>query len=626
MDFSTDKIKNIAIIAHVDHGKTTLIDGILKQTQTFRANEDAMTQTTILDNNTLERERGITILAKNTSVHYKGYKINIIDTPGHSDFGGEVERVLSMADGAILLVDAQEGAMPQTKFVLKNALRLGLKVIVCINKIDKRFADIAKTTDSIHNLFLELATDDSSLDFPVLYSISREGKCYSELPTPTTNDAGDLLYPDATLQPLLDKILEIIPSPIDKSAEPFLMQVSNIDYDPHLGSMVVGRVLAGEPKVGMSILMQNDDVKQQGKITKLYVTDGLKKVTVEKATCGDIVSISGIKEGIIGATIGSLDNKIILPKLDISEPSIKIKFEPNTSPLAGKEGKFVTSRQILERLQREMLTNVAMKLEILGESEFIVAGRGELHLSILIETLRREGFEFQVSKPEVILKEVDGVKCEPQEILYIDVPSDYIGNVTSELAARKAEMVSMDVEPNGNTVLCYKIRTKAGLGLRNEILTLTKGTAVINSFFDAFVPFIAEAEKARKGVLISMETGKVFNYAIEAMQERGTLFVRGQDDVYEGMIVGINKFDNDIEVNPCREKHKTGVRIAHIEIDTSLTPPIDLTLEYALTFLKKFELLEVTPSKLRLRKKYLTKTQRVVAERGGSEAAKAILN
>lgn len=615
---STDKIRNIAIIAHVDHGKTTLVDAFLKQTETFRQNQDEMNQTTILDNNDLERERGITILAKNVSVFYKDIKINIIDTPGHADFGGEVERVLNMADGAILLVDAQEGTMPQTSFVLRNALKLGLKIIVLINKIDKRFAEVESTLEKIHNLFLDLATEEAQLNFPVLYSISRDGKVFEKYPEIKIEN-GEKVFPDADIRPLLDTIIEYVPSPKDNSDQPFQMQITNIDYDTHLGSMVVGKILNGQPKNGQAITMiDKSGEKTTGRITKLFTTNGLSRESIEVGVCGDIVSLSGLKDVKVGATICDNSKVEALKDIEISEPSIKIRFEPNTSPMAGREGKFVTSRQILERLQKEMQTNVAMRLEVIGESEFIVSGRGELHLSILIENLRREGYEFQIGKPEVILKTIDGITCEPQEILYIDVDDTYIGKITEELATRKAEMLSMDTDSSGKVRFSYKIRTKALLGLRSNLLTLTKGTAVINSFFDSFVPFEKSADKTRKGVLVSMITGKAFDYALEMVQERGALFIKGQDDVYEGMIVGINKFDTDMEVNPCREKHKTGVRIAHIEKDVPLVPPIELTLEFALTFIESDELLEVTPTSLRLRKKYLTKTQRSLAERGAN--------
>lgn len=622
---NTKDLRNIAIIAHVDHGKTTLVDGFLKQTQTFRENSEEFSQKTIMDSNDLERERGITILAKNTSVFYAGYKINIIDTPGHSDFGGEVERVLGMADGAILLVDAQEGPMPQTKFVLKNALELGLKIIVIINKIDKKFADADKTFHKINDLFLELATNEDQLSFPVMYCISREGKVFDKMPEAVITENGEKSFPDATIKPLLDRIVEYFPSPSEDNEGAFQMQISNVDYDAHLGSMVIGKVKRGIAKVNMAVVTLSKGEKNAGRITKIFTTNGLKKESIEQSVCGDIIAISGIKDAKVGGTICDASSPEELPDIKISDPSLKIKFEANNSPFAGREGKFVTSRQILERLNKEVLTNVAMKLEVVGESEFIVSGRGELHIAILIEKLRREGYEFQVGKPEVIYKMVDGVLCEPQEVLYIDTPEEFIGSITSELASRKADMISMDIE-NGQVRFCYKIRTKALLGLRSELLTRTKGTAIINSFFDSFVPFEKVAERTRKGVLISMIAGVAFDYALEMVQERGDLFIKGQDEIYEGMIVGINKFANDIEVNPCREKHKTGVRIAHIEKDVPLIPPIDLTLEYALTFLESDELLEVTPHNLRLRKKYLTKTLRNISERGAkSDAAKKAL-
>ncbi|MEI6886880.1 MAG: translational GTPase TypA [bacterium] len=627
MQISTDKIRNIAIIAHVDHGKTTLVDAFLKQTSTFRSNEQEMSQTTIMDSNDLERERGITILAKNTSVFYKDHKINIIDTPGHADFGGEVERVLNMAEGAILLVDAQEGTMPQTKFVLKNALSLGLKLIVVINKIDKRFADVDKTLGKIHDLFLDLVTEDHQLDFPVLYAVSREGKVFTEMPEFTVNEAGDKVFPEADIKPLLDEIIKFFPAPDNNTEKPFQMQVSNLDYDAHLGNLVIGKVVQGTPKLGQAVSMIESDTKTiQSRITKLFTSNGLKKEAIEEAVCGDIISLSGFKDARVGSTICDISIKERLPDIKITEPSLKIKFEPNTSPFAGREGKYVTSRQILERLQKEMLTNVAMKLDVIGESEFIVSGRGELHLGILIEKIRREGYEFQISKPEVIYKIEDGKIMEPQEILYIDVPDEFIGAITNELAGREAEMIAMEMEDNHMVRFSYKITTRELLGLRGALLTQTKGTAVINNFFDGYVAKRHDIAESRKGVLVSSESGKAFDYALEMVQERGALFIKGQDEIYEGMIIGINRYDIDMDVNPCKERHKTGVRISHIEIDVPLTTPIELTLDFALTFINSDELLEVTPSILRLRKKYLTKTQRDIALRGSkTDIAKKIL-
>lgn len=624
---STSKLRNIAIIAHVDHGKTTLVDAFLKQTATFRANEEAMNQTTIMDNNDLERERGITILAKNISIFYKEHQINVIDTPGHADFGGEVERVLGMADGAILLVDSQEGAMPQTRFVLKNALRLGLKIIVLVNKIDKRFADVEKTVNKIHDLFLDLVEDESQLDFPILYSISREGKVFEEMPEFTVNANDEKIFPEGDIKPLLDKVLNFFEAPKDYSDKPLQIQISNIDFDPHLGNLVIGKVIQGKPVLNQSIVMASHNGERfQTRITKLFTTKGLKRIPVETALCGDIVSLSGIKSPIVGATICDINHIEMLPEIKISEPSLKIKMEANTSPFAGREGKFVTARQILERLQKEMLTNVAMKLEVNGESEFIISGRGELHLSILIENLRREGYEFQIGKPEVIYKQIDGKWHEPREIVYIDVPEEHIGVITQELAIRNGDMQSMEIDDLHQAHLIYKVTTQGLLGLRSTLLNNTKGTAIINNFFDCYVPKDNSLKKNRKGVIISMETGKAFDYALDYVQERGELFINGQEEIYEGMIIGINKFENDMEVNPCVEKHKTGHRVSHVEKDTPLIPPIPVTLEFALTFIEEDELLEVTPTKLRLRKKYLTKTQRSVASRGGtSDTAKKIL-
>lgn len=613
---TTKNLRNIAIIAHVDHGKTTLVDAFLKQSKTFRVDQAEMSQTTIMDNNDQERERGITILAKNTSVfHEKNgehYKINIVDTPGHSDFSGEVERVLNMVDGAILVVDAQEGTMPQTKFVLKQALGMNLKIIVLINKIDKQFADIEKSISRVQDLFLEVCKSEDQLNFPVMYAIGRDGKSWDHV---VTRDA-DGNFPEATILPLLDKVIDYIPSPVDNTDKPLQMLVSNLDYDKHLGNLVIGKITSGVVNDGMNAAVIDPNGKiGQFKITKLYVTEGLAKLPVKSAICGDIAMLSGALDVAIGSTISDSTNPVALPTIRISEPSLKVKIEANTSPFAGRVGDFLTARQILERLEREMLTNVAMKLDVIGESEFVVSGRGELHISILLEKLRREGYEFQVSKPQAILKKIDGVVCEPQETLVIDMLPEYVGAVNSEILQREGSLVSMENDGTYSRVT-YSITTRKLLGLRGVVLSITKGTALINSAFSEYVPYQKNQKQQRKGVIISMDTGSAFDYAIEKVQERGRLFIKGQDEIYEGMIIGINKFENDLEVNPCVEKHKTGHRVSIVMVATPIVPPIPVTLEFALTFIEDDELIEVTPNEIRLRKKYLTKKAREISSRG----------
>jgi len=602
---NSQNIRNIAIIAHVDHGKTTLVDFLLKQSHTFRENEAEMQQTTILDSNPLERERGITILAKNTAIAYKGTKINIIDTPGHADFSGEVERTLHMADGALLIIDAQEGPMPQTKFVLKKALELGLKIIVVINKIDKPLANIPDTLHRTHDLFLELATHEDQLDFPVMYAIGKEGKAGK-----TEEEARNAV----TLEPLFETILNYIPPPKIENG-PLQLLVTSLDYDSHKGKHIIGKIKRGNAAKGQSVvLMKEHGEKQTSRIETISITHGLKKTEVEEVQTGDIVDITGVPNAAIGDTVADPADPTPLPRIALEEPTIKIAIGPNTSPFAGREGKFTNSRQILERLQKELETNVSLKLEIAGD-RFLISGRGELHLSVLIETLRREGYEFEVSKPQVITKIVDNVEMEPVEDVSIDIPDEYVGAVTQELGQRRGDMTNMVPDHKGNTRLEYKIPSKNLLGIRSILLTSTKGTAIINTIFDGYQPIKPALEKLRNGVLIAAEPGTALTYGLETVQERGTSFIEPGTPVYEGMIVGINSRREDIEINVIKGKKLTNMRSSTSDIATILTPPLKMSLEQYLDFIEEDELLEVTPQNLRPRKKFLSKIERIRQER-----------
>ena len=595
-------IRNVAIIAHVDHGKTTLVDGLLKQSKTFRDNEAEMSQELIMDSNDQERERGITILAKNTAVVFNDVKINIIDTPGHADFGGEVERTLNMADGAILVVDAQEGPMPQTKFVLKKAMEIGLKIIVVINKIDKKDANIPQTISRIYDLFLDLATTDEQLDFPVYYSVSREGKAWAELP----NDISE----EADLTPIFEAIIEYVPAPNEADNEPFQMLVSALDWDNFQGKYAIGRITRGIAKPGLSVVLINKDgEKESARIEKVYSSQGLKRIELAQATSGDIVSLTGVRNASIGNTIADPANPDQLPIIQIEEPTLKMAIAANTSPFAGREGQFVTGRQILDRIKKELQTNVALKLEEKA-GEFVLSGRGELHLSVFIEALRREGFELQVAKPQVITKDVDGVASEPIEELTVDVENAYVGAVVSEVGRRKGIMLSQDENADGTTRLLFEISTRGLLGLRNQLLTLSKGTAILNSMFLRFEPVGAEIPKLRNGVLIASEAGKAVTYGLNIAQGRGTTFIAPQTEVYAGMVIGLNTREEDIEINVTKEKKQTNVRASSSDFSVILTPPTLLSLEQSLDFLEDDELLEVTPKNIRLRKKVLNSNQR----------------
>jgi GTP-binding protein len=604
-------IRNVAIIAHVDHGKTTLVDGLLKQAKTFRENEAVMSQELIMDSNDQERERGITILAKNTAVTYKDIKINIIDTPGHADFGGEVERTLNMADGVLLLVDAQEGPMPQTKFVLKKALELGLKVIVVVNKIDKKDARVEHSIHKVHDLFLELATQDSQLDFPVVYAIGREGKAWANMPDDFTEKTD--------LAVIFDAIVEHVPAPESDIKAPFQMLVTTLDWDTYKGKYAIGRIKRGKVTPGMPVvLLAVDGTKTNGTIEKIFVSQGLKRIEATEGVSGDIVAITGIQAAHISDTIAHVSAPEALPVISIEEPTLSMSVGPNTSPFMGKEGKFVTSRQILERIERELQTNVAMKFAPSEDAKFIISGRGELHLSVFLETLRREGFELEVGKPKVITKIIDGVECEPLEQLSVDVENGFVGAIKNEIGRRRGILVAHEELTTNMTRLVFEITTRAMLGFRGMMLTLSKGTAVAHSTFLRYEKMGSAIQKLRKGVLVAFETGKTAPYGMQSAQERGALFIFPQMMVYEGMIVGLNCRDDDMEVNVCKEKHLTNFRSVG-EDAIILTPPIIMSLEQSIGFLEDDELLEITPTSLRLRKKILNTSQRRRAVKKNSD-------
>lgn len=602
------QLRNTAIIAHVDHGKTTLVDGLLKQSKTFRENEAAMSQDLIMDSNDQERERGITILAKNTAINYKGVKINIIDTPGHADFGGEVERTLNMAEGAILLIDAQEGPMPQTKFVLKKALELGLKIIVVINKIDKINANIPETLNKTYDLFLELAANDSQLDFPIYYAVGREGKAWEELPS-------DENVP-ADLKPILDAVIEHVPAPKNNDSLPLRMLVSAIGYDNFMGKYAIGKITSGIIRTGLPATVVNEKgILESGRIEKIYLNEGLKKNEVKEAYSGDVVSVAGFKYFSIGDTISDANNPEALPAIKIEEPTLSIALYANTSPFAGKEGKFVTARHLHDRIKKELETNISMKLEIAPTGEFILSGRGELHLSVFIETLRREGYELQLGKPKVINREIDGKICEPIEELTIDIEAEFASTIIGEINKRRGMLLNQTENPDGSVRLVFEISTRGMLGLRNILMTVSKGTAVINSLFLRYDQIGSQIPKLRNGVLIAYEAGKAVTYGLNIAEQRGITFIPPGTDVYAGMIVGLNNREDDLEINVTKTKNLTNVRAASADIATILTPPTIFSLEQCIDFLEDDELLEVTPSNLRLRKRILNSQNRFRAQK-----------
>jgi GTP-binding protein len=600
----TQKIRNVAIIAHVDHGKTTLVDGLLKQSKTFRDNQAEMSQTTILDTGDLERERGITISAKTTAVTHGEYKINIIDTPGHADFSGEVERTLGMADGCLLIVDAQEGPMPQTKFVLRKALQLGLIPVVVVNKVDKRDARIEEVVEEVGNLFLDLATNDDQLDFQVYYSIGREGKAWKHVPTEADIAA------EGNLDVIFDAIIEHVPAPRVEAEGPFQMLVTSLQWDTYQGKYSIGRIQRGVVKAGETLaLIRRDGTIVRAKADKLFLATGLDRTEVTEAPAGDIVWITGISDSQIGETLTAFDTPDALPVMEIEPPTLQIAMGPNTSPFNGREGKFTTSRQIGARLQRELETNVGLRVEEQGVG-FLVSGRGELHLSVLIETLRREGFELEVGRPQVVVRVENGRKEEPIEELTVEVPEEHAGAVTAELGRRKAGLLDMTLTGKGTQSLRYQLPTRALLGLRNVLLTATKGTATVNSLLIGYEALGAPLQQLRNGVLLSAETGIATIYSLKTVEERGTAFIGQGTKVYEGMIIGLNRRSEDMEINVTKEKKLTNVRASSTDMTTQLTPFTDLTLEEALDFIENDELLEVTPETIRMRKRYLTETER----------------
>ena len=599
-----ENIRNIAIIAHVDHGKTTLVDAMLAQSGTFRENEQVDER--VMDSNDLERERGITILAKNTSLYYKGVKINIIDTPGHADFGGEVERGLEMVDGVLLLVDAFEGCMPQTRFVLSKALALDLKPVIVVNKVDRPNARPYEVVDEVLDLFIVLGATEEQLDTPVIYASGRDGWATAEYnPEQPNND----------LTELFELIVNSIPCPKCEDDAPFQMLVSNIDYDDYTGRIAVGKIERGSIKVNMPLsICRHDGKVTRGKATKLFTFEGLKKVPTDEVGAGDVVAISGIADINIGETVCDVDNPEALPFVKIDDPVLSMTFSVNDSPFAGQDGKFVTSRHLRDRLFRELDSNVSLRVDETDSTEsFIVSGRGELHLSVLIENMRREGYEFQVSNPVVIYKEIDGVKCEPIERLTVDVPDEYTGTVMDGVINRKGEMTNMAPTAQGYTRLEFLIPSRGLIGYRSELLTATKGTGIINSILEKYEPYKGDFNGRTRGTLIAWEDGTTITYGLYNAQERGTLFVGAGVKVYEGMIVGENARLEDVVVNVCKKKHATNTRSSGSDDALRLVPPREMSLEQCLDFIADDELLEVTPNHLRMRKKILSTSLRAKA-------------
>jgi GTP-binding protein len=584
--------RNIAIISHVDHGKTTLVDALLGQTLELGHGQELMERA--MDSNVLERERGITILAKNTAVEYEGVKINIVDTPGHTDFGGEVERVLGMVDGCLLLVDAAEGPMPQTRFVLRKALELGLKPIVVINKIDRMDARPDEVVDLTFDLMADLGASDEQLDFPILYAIAREGKAFKDLDDPR----GDM-------RELFETVLEEIPAPDVDLDAPFQMLITNLDYSEYLGRIVIGRVRRGEVGRGESVnLIHKDGQVTRARVVQPFTHLGLQRVEVEEVGAGDIVALSGIENAQIGETVADLEEPEALPIITVDEPTVSMVFQPNTSPFAGKEGKYVTSRHLRDRLMREVQTNVSLRVEELSPDEFEVSGRGELHLSILLETMRREGYEVQVASPQVIVREIDGRKHEPFEHLVIDVPERFASAIIGTLSTRKGRLANM--EPQGSrTRMEFRIPSRALFGFRTQFLSMTQGEGIMSHVFDGYAPWTGDLKTRQNGSLVASEAGSAFAYSIWKLQDRGTFFIQPATDVYVGMVVGENSRANDLNVNVCKNKKLTNVRSAGADDALNLTPPRKPTLEDALEYIGVDELAEITPKSIRLRKKVL---------------------
>ncbi len=596
MEQKIENIRNVAIIAHVDHGKTTLVDQLLRQSGIFRSNQ--VVQERVMDSGDIERERGITILSKNTAVNFKDKKINIIDTPGHADFGGEVERVLKMVDGVVLVVDAFEGPMPQTKFVLRKALELDHPVVVCVNKVDRPEARPNEVVDEVLELFMELDANDKQLDSPFIFASARGGYASTD---PSARE-GDMM-------PLFDAILNHIPHPKGELNAPLQALISTIDYSEYVGRIGIGKIENGTIHVNDEVVvlnMHDEDSLKKLRISKLYLFEGLQRVEVKEAGVGNIVAISGIENIMIGDTICSPQKPEALPFVKISEPTLSMNFSVNDSPFAGQEGKFVTSRQVRERLYKELNTDVSLRVEDTESMDCMrVSGRGELHLSILIETLRREGFEFQVSKPEVLLKEIDGKQCEPMEAVIIDVPEEFVGNVIEKLGSRKGEMTNMYPSKGGYTRLEFTIPARGLIGYRNEFLTDTKGNGILNSVFDGYEPYKGEIPARAQGSLVAFESGEAITYGLYNAQERGSLFIGAGVKVYEGMIVGRNARVDDMDINVCKKKQLTNTRSSGSDDSLRLTPPIQMSLEQCMEFISEDELLEVTPINLRMRKKVL---------------------
>ncbi|MBU2592813.1 GTP-binding protein [Patescibacteria group bacterium] len=595
------KIRNVAVIAHVDHGKTTLIDALLKQTHVFRDNQEEMGEERILDSNDQEKERGITIVAKNCAINFEGVKINIIDTPGHADFSGEVERTLGMADGALLIIDAQEGPMPQTRFVLRKALELGLKIIVVINKIDKQYARIPYVVKKTENLFLDLAGNEEQLNFQMLYSVGRDGKVFEDLP--------EDFNINADVSPLLRKIVDFVPTPKSNDDEKFKMLVSSFEYNNHLGRILIGRIYQGTVKKGQKITLLQKP-KSSYLVEKVFVSEGLAKKEVSSAVSGNIVAIAGIGDAKIGDTIADLGETEALPAMKISEPTLHITIRPNASPFSGREGEFSTSRQIEERLNREIEKNLSLHLKNSGDGKFEVAGRGELHLAVFLEELRRDGYELEVEKPEVIIKEIDGVKSEPVEELDIIVPKEHVGVISQELGKRYATLVSATPINDREIEFVYHLPTRALIGLRSLLVTQTRGALVFNSQVIDYQPIGRPIQKSRTGALVASQEGKALSYGLRSAQERGITFIGPGVMVYEGMIIGRSSKDDSIAINVCKGKKLTNMRSQISDYAIQLTPPTEITLEKGLGSIESDELMEITPQSVRLRKKISSEGQR----------------
>ena len=594
---TNENLRNIAIIAHVDHGKTTLVDAMLKQSHVFRSNEQVAER--VMDSGDLERERGITILSKNTAIMHNDVKINIVDTPGHADFGGEVERVLNMVDGVVLLVDAFEGPMPQTKYVLRKALEQKLKPIVVINKIDRPDQRVDDVYDEVLELFMELDADDDQLDFPVIYATARDGIAKYQM-----EDESD------SLEPLMETIIKEIPAPHGDAEGPLQMMVTTLEADDYVGRVAIGRIIRGSVKTNQNVVLINGDQETKARVGKVFIYQGLKRVEVPSAGMGEIIALTGLGDVSIGYTVADAENPEALPTINIDEPTLSMTFGVNTSPFAGREGQFVTSRHLRDRLYKEIETNVSLRVEETDSADvFKVSGRGELHLSILIETMRREGYELQVGKPEVVYKTINGQKCEPLENLTIEVPQEYMGTVMESLGTRKAELANM-TEVSGYMRMEFVIPARGLIGFRSELLTNTKGNGIMNHVFHGYVPYKGDIPGRSRGSLVAFEQGETTAYGIFTLQDRGTMFISPNQAVYEGMIIGENSREMDIDINPCKKKNVSNMRTSSSDEAVRLVPPRILSLEQALEYINEDELVEVTPENVRLRKAVLDRTAR----------------